>query len=108
MVTKDEAREECWFQLPATNAGVLAEAASVLDRSVCSSAKAATTLAGGTSMAGCPVRASRQLYATSLMTMNKNYLFSLSFRTRVSRADLRRMRQHTRTAVREYPSNRIF
>jgi hypothetical protein len=42
-VTKDEAREECWFQLPATmNAGVLAEAASVRDRSVCSSAKAAT------------------------------------------------------------------
>jgi hypothetical protein len=41
-VTKDEAREECWFQLPATNAGVLAEAASVRDRSVCPSAKAAT------------------------------------------------------------------
>jgi hypothetical protein len=27
-VTKHEAREESWFQLPATNAGVLAEAAS--------------------------------------------------------------------------------
>jgi hypothetical protein len=40
--TKDEAREECWFRLPATNAGGLAEAASVRDRSVCPSAKAAT------------------------------------------------------------------
>jgi hypothetical protein len=33
-VTKDEAREECWFQLPATNAGVLAEAARVVNVSV--------------------------------------------------------------------------
>jgi hypothetical protein len=41
-VTKDEARKECWFQLPVTNAGALAEAARVRDRSVCPSAKAAT------------------------------------------------------------------
>jgi hypothetical protein len=41
-VTKDEAREEYWFQIPATNAGVLVEAASVRDRSVCPSAMAAT------------------------------------------------------------------
>jgi hypothetical protein len=34
-VTKDEAIEECWFQLPASNTGVLAEAASVCDQIAC-------------------------------------------------------------------------
>jgi hypothetical protein len=79
-VIKDETRGECWFQLSATNAGVLAEAASVRDRSGRPSAKAATESAHGSSirnMAGCPVRASRQRYATSTMTKNKNYLLSL-------------------------------